>query len=77
MAKPVKAHDFRRPGRPRLYQWDQWLDGRTWRLTAGEDYSVSTTKMQMTAYQQARRMGLRVRTEVAAGGLYIQAYRSD
>lgn len=32
-------------GRPQIYPWDDWFDGRIWMLTQGEDYHISTEGM--------------------------------
>lgn len=53
------------PARPRgQYPWDEWLDGRTRLLVAGEDFTVSAVTMRTMCYVQAYKRGLKVTTEL-------------
>ena len=44
-------------GRPALYPWDEWGDGRRWMLTEGEDFQVDRKSFRAAAYQAARFRG--------------------
>lgn len=62
-------------GKANRYPWQKWLDGRIWRLTRA-DYRGRPENFRMAAYQQAKRVGLRVRIRQPGetGVLYLQAY---
>ena len=46
------------------YPWDEWLDGRIWKLTRGSDFSISAVNMRTTIYARALRRGLRASVSV-------------
>jgi len=50
----------RRP--PGEYPWDEWLDGQTWVLQQGVDYTVATRAMRAYAYRAGRARDLTVST---------------
>jgi len=60
MAKVLKEYDRSesdvKQGRPPIYPWDEWLDGRIWELTQGEDFEISMDNMEnyirKTAYRK-------------------------
>ena len=64
-------------GRPEMYPWDQWLDGRPWLLTNGEDYKTTTKQFRNAAEAAARRKGLWIRGQVQKNGIVIQAYEKE
>jgi hypothetical protein len=43
------------------HNWDQWADGRVWKIRQGEDYVALTQSMKARIYRYGRRHGLRVR----------------
>jgi hypothetical protein len=45
-----------------MYPWDEWLDGRVWQLTRGEDYKSKTSTFMANARLQAKRRGGTLRT---------------
>lgn len=47
---------------PRIYLWDQWFDGTSWRLEYGPDFCCSMKSFQSAVYHAARSRGLRART---------------
>lgn len=63
------------------FPWDDWLDGRVWKLKHGEDYHCSTMTMQTKCRVMATSRGLKVRIrwfrdpERDADSLVIQAYK--
>lgn len=58
------------------YPWDEWLDGRVWKLVQGTDFHASATAMRTYVYRAAKTREVSVTTRRAAGGvLYIQANR--
>lgn len=56
MAKVVKG-DLVSAGRPRKYPWEEWLDGRTWELTRGEDFTSNALAFRNQIYTRARDFG--------------------
>lgn len=68
----------RRGGRRSKYPWDEWLDGRTWLLKHGADFTVSTETMRVMLYQNATKRGVKVTTElhgaVGAEDIKLRAY---
>jgi len=55
------------------YPWDQWFDGRIWRLVKGEDFDVSEVNMRSSIYVAAKRLGKSATVSVQPDALYIQA----
>jgi len=58
-----------------IYPWDEWLDGRVWELTAGEDFTIRIDSMRSSASSFSRKIGRTVRTRVNADKtlLFVQA----
>lgn len=46
------------------YPWDEWLDGRVWELTVGEDFTGRIDSMRSAASNAAINIGRTVRTRV-------------
>lgn len=44
------------------YDWDKWLNGKSWHLKRGVDYKVATTAIRAYAYRVAGARGLKVKT---------------
>lgn len=54
------------------YPWNQWLDGKTWRLTPGVDFVVEIPVFRSIAYKAAsRRRGI-VSTAIDAGEVVLK-----
>ena len=70
MARVLTAYKFRTVGatRKRLYPWDEWTDGRTWKATSGKDFTTPAESFRTTLHSHARRHGLTVRSEVIIQG---------
>ena len=49
----------------RRYPWDEWTNGRPWRITRGEDYDISTENMRTNLHMQASSRGRKVQTHRA------------
>ena len=65
-------------GRRQIYPWNDWLDGRVWRLTRGTDFKSETKSFASTAAVAADRRGLKLRTtRPDADTVVIQAYRVE
>jgi hypothetical protein len=52
-----------RPGHTR-HPWSQWLDGRVWQLTPGDDFEAKIATIKQSAKSQALRRGGDVRMSV-------------
>jgi hypothetical protein len=63
------------PGRPPTYPWDEWLDGRVWKLTRGEDFHSKPRYFGNMAQVSGARRGVKVETRVDGDVLYIRALR--
>ncbi len=47
MAEIVEDHNWNAPGRRReAYPWDDWTNGKIWKITQGEDFEVRMSSMQ-------------------------------
>lgn len=42
--------------RNRKYDWDSWLDGRTWKLTKGEDFHCDAKSFRSSAAAATKRL---------------------
>lgn len=56
-----------------MYPWAEWLDGKIYKLTKGEDYKSQTDSFRSTAQEHARKRGKVLRTKVTENGIVIQA----
>ena len=69
MAKVVK--EMPRPRHGSLY--DDYLDGRKWRLTQGVDFTSQVYCVRLYLYQLCKRRNLQLTTRVDGKHLYVQA----
>jgi len=67
MATQLNDFSFTPAGRPSKYQWDQWANGKPWKLEAGTDFTISVESMRTAARAYAARRGLKVKTSVVDG----------
>jgi hypothetical protein len=67
-----RISDAELPPAPGKYPWDEWLDGSTWKLTPGEDFTIPAGNMTSQAHQAARTRGGSVRTGIRDGCLLIR-----
>jgi len=54
--------------REQRYPWSEWLDGRPWRISRGEDYDARAKTFVANARAQAKRRGGSVRTRIVDEG---------
>lgn len=59
------------------YLWDEWLDGKVWKLTAGVDFRISVKAMQSSLGYLRRTRNIKIRTAIFGDDIVIQAIRSD
>ena len=56
------------------YHWDEWLDGRVWKLVVGVDFTCSFKSMRNHCYVAARNRHKRVTVRTDGNGtVYLQA----
>jgi len=76
MAEVVAHMPARSGSRPRQPgKYTPYLDGRVWKLELGVDCPSVATVARDSISQAAHRRGLRIRTRVLDGALYVQAHR--
>ena len=61
-----------RGGRPSIYPWGQWFDGRVWRLEEGIDFNGAASQFRRGLGARATRSGGKVATRSDGKFLYIQ-----
>jgi hypothetical protein len=65
----------RRLGRPPLYPWAYWLDGRVWLLERGVDFKVSPHAFRVACRCAAATRGLRLDAATRGDNVAIRAYK--
>lgn len=65
--------DLEHDGRQGRYPWVEWLDGRAWELTRGEDFTTTPQTLRQQVYYQAARRGKAATVRIAGDTLRIQA----
>jgi len=60
------------------YPWDQWLNGQTWKLKAGVDFSVPLRNFTSAAYAAGKRRQLEVQcaTDTTTNVVYLRAAKA-
>lgn len=77
MAEVMDSYEFRHYGRGRSkYPWDEWLDGRVWKLERGKDYSVSEHSMDSQLRSAARKRVGNMQIKMGIGFLIIQFHKA-
>lgn len=82
MAEVIDAFRFNsRFGNRKLYPWDEWFDGRIWKLRSGVDFQITSESFRNGLASAAKRHGKKVHGNriVEDGVVYIvlQAYTTD
>jgi hypothetical protein len=75
MAKILPIHGTPRVTKPEvsIYPWDEYFDGRLWKLTRGEDFVVTANNFAQYARLRAYRRGLKqFHVAVRGNDVYIQ-----
>ena len=57
------------------YDWDTILNGKTWRLTQGEDYKPEPRTFVAHVHGTAKRKGLKVHTHIDGKSIVVRAYK--
>jgi hypothetical protein len=61
--------DFRKVGRPLIYPWEHWCDGRIWKVKQGDDFQLKPLAFGNYLRQYAKRS--QVHLEVQIDGDYV------
>lgn len=72
MAKVLKKFDFTPRGPQAIYPWSEWLNGKLWQLTEGEDYTCKTQTLVTMAKNQVGSKGQELKFQKVEGGVVIQ-----
>lgn len=60
------------------HPWAKWMNGSTWRLRRGEDFTCTMKSFRVLIYRRAKEAGLHVHiSEREADAFVIQAYKKD
>jgi hypothetical protein len=75
MAEILEDHNFSRNKTRSIYPYDEWLDGRIWKLLEGTDYEASLESLRACIYAAAKRRGVMVQTSAImdGAGIVVQA----
>lgn len=75
MAEILSAgYDFDAFKRTAKYPYDDWFNGKVWRITRGVDFDIPAKSMQINLYAAASRYDLKLRTRLEGdSALIIQA----
>lgn len=73
MAEIVDKMPKSRAARPCLYPWQDWFDGRIWKLTKGTDFKHEATAFRLQVIVRASDFGQKVTTRVVGDDVYVQA----
>lgn len=60
MAEVLETYEFTPRIGLRRYPWNEWMDGRVWRIRYGEDYHIVTQNMRSTLHVRAANNGQKV-----------------
>ncbi len=75
MAETLKTYTFRGRGRPQMYPWDLWNNGKIWEVTRGIDFTVTPSSFTSRLYEHAAANKLIV--QVAVNGDVVTFQFSD
>lgn len=68
MARVLKTYTFTvdrttKRGRPALYPWAEWTDGRVWKVTEGIDFKISRNSFRSNLINHAARNGYTLKVD--------------
>lgn len=74
MTKLIRPEDVKRrkPGKPAIYPWDEWMDGQWREATRGEDYSATTRSFRSSLIHRASTRGYRIQTHLTDAGVLFR-----
>lgn len=65
--------DWSRNSRGPKYPWETILDGQTWRLEQGEDFSCKPESFRGAVYLASKARGKKSRCKVEGTAVYVEA----
>jgi len=54
-----------RRGRPQIYPWDEWSDGRVWKLHQGSDFYSEAKSFRVLTHRTAKLYGCKAFTWIS------------
>ena len=72
MKQVTEAIEWGAGGRSR-YEWDTILNGNTWELTKGEDFTCATGSFRSAVIGAAKKRNLAVRTKIKGDSVIVLA----
>ncbi len=78
MATTLDEFDFNKNmrGRSQMHPWDEWTDGRIWKITQGIDFSSQINSMRSYLSQKGKVYGKKVRTTQEGKSLIFQFFEA-
>jgi hypothetical protein len=76
MAELLKEMPKRR-GRGQVHPWDEWADGRVWKVKQGEDFQSAVESFRTQLYGKARALGKKLDIFVEADSVTFQFLEQD
>jgi hypothetical protein len=75
MAEIIAAgFDFDNARKNAKYPYEDWFNGKVWKISRPEDFQITPKSMQINLYAAAARYDLRLRTKLEGGdSIIIQA----
>ena len=77
MAEVLKEFTFPGRGKWSPYPWDEWMDGRIWRVRRGVDFHSQSSSFRVTVQTQAFRHNRKVRTTVDGDCVVFQFEKKE
>jgi hypothetical protein len=77
MAERLSGREWPAQERYGKYPWKEWLDGGTWQLTPGEDFTTAMEVFRRAAHAAAQARHGKVRTAVRNGHFLLQFLPGD
>lgn len=71
--------EFSAGGRTRTgkYAWDNWFDGKIWKLTKGEDFEVPIGSFSASATGAAKSRGLKLERRIVGDSIELRASKIE
>jgi len=73
MAEVLDNHNFSKRGRRAIYPYDDWFDGRIWKLELFVDFDCKPRSIRQALYNAAAKRNLALSTTVGDDHVIIQA----
>lgn len=80
MASILKSYDWsyvsqnNKRARERSYPWEDWFDGRIWKLEPNVDFDGPATSLERVMRTSANRKGIKVRIRIDEGNIVVQRH---